>query len=370
MYILFPSKKHKQPKMHIGLPVAVFELMINAWFFGSLGLFNLFLGDMNFCAKVEYYALYLAVLPLAIFIYSVLDVPVIKRIIGIMTAIYAVFYVGATIIELSPIQLNYSDMLMYMHILAGTTLLLLVLAIFVGTKNETNNYISILRYGVFISMICGVVELIRFNLTKFVLQRTWLATHGLSGVAILVIAASLVIYLISISAEEYTLKVERKQLMALAYKDALTDMPNHAACYRRIEEMENQGIKVYSMVFIDLNNLKTANDVYGHETGDRLLKMTADHIKEVFSDNGFCARWGGDEFVACVFGEESLALKCIKEFQFLMKKEDESGSFPFEVSAACGCKHSDEQNYLEPIEAIRQSDELMYENKKMMKAGR
>ena len=357
-------------KMHIGFPISVFEFMINTWFFGSLGMFYLFVGNVDFCAKVEYYSLYLATLPLAFFIYSVLDVPVVKRVIGGVTLIYTVFYIVTLCIELSPIQLNYSDMLMYLHILAGTTILLLVIAIFVGTKHEKNNYISILRFGVLISMLCGVVELVRFNLTKFVFQKTWFATHGLSAVAIIVIAASLVIYLISITAEEYTLKVERKQLVALAFKDALTDMSNRAACYRRIEEMENQKIREYTMVFIDLNNLKTANDVYGHETGDRLLKTTANYIMEVFTDDGFCARWGGDEFVACVFGAESLALKHIKEFQLKMANEDASGSFPFKVAAACGCRHSDEDNYIEPIEAIRQADEIMYENKKMMKAAR
>ena len=357
-------------KMQVGLPIAVFEFVINAWFFGSLGMFYLLVGNKDFCAKVEYYALYFATIPLAFFIYSVLDVPVMKRIILVLMLIYTSFYVVTTIIELSPLQINYSTMMSGMHILAGITIIMLVVAIFAGTRHETNSYISILRYGVLISLLCGVVELVRFNLTKYLLRKTWFATHGLSAVAILIIAVSLVVYLISISAEEYTNKIERKQLIELAFKDALTDMPNRAECYRQIEKMEADKIREYSMVFIDLNNLKTANDVYGHETGDRLLKMTADHIKAVFSDNGFCARWGGDEFIACVVGEESLALKCIKEFQLLMNKENESGSFPFKVSAACGCRHSDEDNYLEPIEAIREADAIMYENKKMMKAGR
>ena len=53
-----------------------------------------------------------------------------------------------------------------------------------------------------------------------------------------------------------------------------------------------------------------------------------------------------------------------------MKKEDESGSFPFEVSAACGYICCTEAEYLPPMECIRLADAMMYENKKAMKAKR
>lgn len=357
-------------KMQLGLPIAFFELMINGWFFGSLRMFYLIFGNQEICAKAEYYSLYFAAIPLAVFIYTVLDVPAAKRFIVGVSGVYTLYYIVATFIELSPIQRNYSDMLTSMHLLSGITIVSLVIALFVGTRDKSNQYIFILRYGVLISMLCGILELARFNITRYLLQQSWVTTHGVSAVAILVIAVSLVIYLISVSADEYTAKVEQKQLMALAFKDALTGMPNRASCYKRIEEMEADGIKAYTMVFIDLNNLKVANDVHGHETGDRLLKFTADTIQDIFSEDGFCARWGGDEFVACVFGEESLALTKVKRFQMAMEEEDAKGSFSFKVSAACGCRNSSEENYLSPIEAIREADALMYENKKMMKAAR
>ncbi|MBQ8983019.1 MAG: diguanylate cyclase [Lachnospiraceae bacterium] len=367
--VYFTIQTIHRKKMQLGLPIAVFELLISAWFFGSLRMFYLIFGNIEFCSKVEYYALYLAPIPLTIFIYLVLDSPIGKKIIAGEFFVYLAFYLVATGIELSPVSINYSHMLSYMHLLAGIVIVGLVVGVFVGTKKNTNRNIYILRYGVMISMVCGILELIRFNVTKYVLQQSWVSTHGVSALAILVIAMSLVIYLISFSADEYTLKIERQQLMMLAYKDALTDMPNRASCYRRIEEMEEQGIREYTMVFIDLNNLKTANDVYGHETGDRLLKMTAGFIQDVFSEEGFCARWGGDEFVACVFGGEKNAAMKVMEFQKKMEETDQKGEFPFKVSAACGTMRSNDKKYLEPLEAIRQADAIMYENKKQMKAA-
>ena len=357
-------------KIQLGLPIALFELLINAWFFGSLRMFYLILGNMEFCSKVEYYSLYLAPLPLAAFIYTVVDVPFFKKLLKGIISVYTLYYVTATFIELSPIQRNYSDMLTSMHLLTGTTIVIMVVALFAGTKHKTNQYIFILRYGVLISMLCGILELARFNITKYILNKSWVSTHGVSAIAILVIAVSLVIYLISVSADEYTSEIERKQLMVLAYKDPLTDISNRAACYKSIEEMEEKDIKEYTMVFIDLNNLKVANDNYGHDIGDLLIKTVASHINETFSESGFCGRWGGDEFVACVFGSRKNAENLVEEFLNKIREEDKSGTFPFKVSAACGLVSSDAEDYLDPLEAIRQADAIMYENKKLMKAAR
>ncbi len=354
-------------KMQLGLPIAVFEFFINAWFFGSMGMFHLILGNREVCAKIEYYSLYIAPIPLAFFICTVLDETVIKKIVGIISKLYAVYYLVVTAIELSPMQMNYSDMLMSMHIFAAVLVVFLVIGLFFGTKSRRDRNIRILRGGVLISLFCGLMEILRFNVIKYALHLSWVSIYGTSVVAILTIAVALVVYLISFTTDEYTAKVEKKQLMLLAYRDALTEMPNRAACYRQIEEMESQGIKDYTMVFIDLNNLKLANDSYGHDMGDELLKMTADNIKAVFSENGFCSRWGGDEFVACVFGDENEAKERIQIFQNKMKEEDDSKRFPFQVSAACGDIRSSEEHYLAPVEAIRQADEIMYANKKQMK---
>ncbi len=302
-------------------------------------------------------------------IYYVVDVPLVKKMVTVVSLIYLLYYIIATAIELSPMERNYSDMLKSLHLLAGILLITLIFAIFLGTKDKSNNYIYILRYGILISMLCGIFELIRFNVTKFLMKKSWLTSHGLSSLAILVIALSLVIYLISFSTEEYTSKIEKEQLLLLAYKDALTGMPNRASCYKQIEEMEEKGIKEYTMIFIDVNNLKTANDKYGHETGDALLKMTADNITEIFSENGFCARWGGDEFVACVFDKEKKAKKLIEEFEKRIADEDAKGTFPFKVSAACGHKYINPSEYMDPLEAIREADGIMYENKKRMKSA-
>ena len=53
---------------------------------------------------------------------------------------------------------------------------------------------------------------------------------------------------------------------------------------------------------MDVDNLKTINDTYGHEMGDTALKLQATVLKEVFGPNDVIGRIGGDEFGVVALG--------------------------------------------------------------------
>ena len=53
----------------------------------------------------------------------------------------------------------------------------------------------------------------------------------------------------------------------------------------------------YSIVMFDSDNLKAVNDTYGHEAGNRLLKLTVNCIQQLLREYDVLARYGGDEFV-------------------------------------------------------------------------
>ena len=58
-------------------------------------------------------------------------------------------------------------------------------------------------------------------------------------------------------------------------------------------------------LFIDVDDFKGINDVYGHDEGDRVLRIVAEALREVCAEhNASFGRYGGDEFtVAYVVGE-------------------------------------------------------------------
>lgn len=61
-------------------------------------------------------------------------------------------------------------------------------------------------------------------------------------------------------------------------------------------------IKDMALLFIDVDGLKKINDIYGHRTGDRLIKAIAKTIASNVRNTDFVGRWGGDEFVVALAG--------------------------------------------------------------------
>ena len=53
----------------------------------------------------------------------------------------------------------------------------------------------------------------------------------------------------------------------------------------------------FAVVFIDLDKFKSANDTYGHEAGDNILKNVAVRLKNIIRSTDTVYRIGGDEFI-------------------------------------------------------------------------
>ncbi len=96
-------------------------------------------------------------------------------------------------------------------------------------------------------------------------------------------------------------EVAKNKAAHLAMNCSLTGLPNRNSFVERIEvEIENAERYGYEffMLNLDLNKFKEVNDVYGHHTGDALLKEVTSRFKQACRKGDFLARLGGDEFVA------------------------------------------------------------------------
>lgn len=86
----------------------------------------------------------------------------------------------------------------------------------------------------------------------------------------------------------------------ISITDGLTGLLNHMEFYRRLNETI-EGSKRYnysvSVLLIDIDHFKLFNDNYGHQVGDRVLKVIGEVIKTHIRAVDVCARYGGEEFV-------------------------------------------------------------------------
>lgn len=95
------------------------------------------------------------------------------------------------------------------------------------------------------------------------------------------------------------LTTKNRQLRKIALIDPLTGIFNRRFFFKRLEEeflrSERYG-EQFSLLFIDIDNLKPINDTYGHMAGDRVIKSLAKMLKQVGRQGDMACRLGGDEF--------------------------------------------------------------------------
>jgi diguanylate cyclase (GGDEF)-like protein len=87
----------------------------------------------------------------------------------------------------------------------------------------------------------------------------------------------------------------------LALHDPLTQLPNRRMFEDRIAELRKAGSQSsVALVYLDLDNFKAINDMFGHSGGDEVLCVIGQRLISEFAGAGFPARLGGDEFIVLV----------------------------------------------------------------------
>ncbi|HWK42022.1 MAG TPA: GGDEF domain-containing protein [Croceibacterium sp.] len=107
----------------------------------------------------------------------------------------------------------------------------------------------------------------------------------------------------------------RKRLNKLQHDadhDHLTGLPNRRAFEaefeRAVQEAKDSG-EALSLAFCDLDHFKQVNDVHGHDTGDRVLKLVAQELLNASGGSCHVSRHGGEEFVMLFRGATTAEAK-------------------------------------------------------------
>ncbi len=169
------------------------------------------------------------------------------------------------------------------------------------------------------------------------------------------------------------LNKEKKDILIVASTDGLTQIANRASFDKHLDEAlapTKPASKLVGVLMIDVDHFKQFNDTHGHQAGDEVLRAVAKAMQTAVADNGFVARFGGEEFAVIV--------RCDKESQCLAMGEKVRAAIDacsvewkgasLHVTASIGVATTTlTADHMTPEQLIELADKRLYEAKR---AGR
>ncbi|PVX75618.1 diguanylate cyclase (GGDEF)-like protein [Paraburkholderia unamae] len=187
-------------------------------------------------------------------------------------------------------------------------------------------------------------------------ERNWIALFALSGLAL-----GLLLNVLFVQERKKTFLVQR-ELARLAYRDALTEIPNRRSFMLAIDECRGRpSAAEYWLLLIDVDDFKQINDTSGHDVGDQVLIAAAQAIAHCATPH-VCGRLGGEEFGVIYSGDRQGAYTLAHRIRDAVASECRSGHT---VTVSIGIARIARQ--IGVPETFRLADRGLYEAKRQGK---
>jgi len=165
---------------------------------------------------------------------------------------------------------------------------------------------------------------------------------------------------------------QEELLQSAATTDPLTGISNRKWFEERVNQIvqaaaeSNQSIAI---VMVDIDHFKQVNDVYGHQTGDVVIKGVAEILNACKRQQDLLARYGGEEFIVCLpdSNPENTMLFCERVRREISNTTFRFGKEQIKVTASLGGVSDiiNQESNLQEMTAL--ADKALYHSKK---AGR
>lgn len=144
------------------------------------------------------------------------------------------------------------------------------------------------------------------------------------------------------------MKIE-KRLSYRAYYDDLTGLPNRTLIMEKLERLTTIEEGLFGIIYFDIDNFKSFNDIMGHEGGNQLIWQVSRRLGTKLVGHNSVARIGGDEFLILVEQAASreevveLCMELMNEFQTSVAVYDQNfyiyasmgiATYPFDGQSA------------------------------------
>ena len=205
-----------------------------------------------------------------------------------------------------------------------------------------------------------LMELLRACVVKFSwLQHQYATTFAASTIALL---AFCLIYVISRRIQSL-----ERSIHDLSLRDELTGLYNRRGFY----VLATQALRLaqrldarYSVIFIDMDNLKRVNDTFGHEVGSELLEEMSAILVTNFREIDIIGRLGGDEFVVAVNAGPADVALVIQRLETATKCANRLPDRLYQISFSYGHATSDSRKHQTLDELLGDADAIMYQTKR------
>lgn len=166
--------------------------------------------------------------------------------------------------------------------------------------------------------------------------------------------------------------VERKKLeerlLAASLTDELTGLLNRRgflAIAKKQVEIAKRNRRNFSILYLDLNEMKKINDEFGHKEGDQALLDIAEVLKKTFRVSDSIARMGGDEFIVLITEPHSSTIEKTfsQHIHDNLRIHNEQTAKGYRLAVSMGMAHYDPERACSLEELLSRADELMYQHK-------
>ena len=308
-------------------------------------LFWLFSDQPSFYTFIEYISLFS--LPAAIigFLTAAKQIP--HRKIAILIWIVNVGFVLVTTLLHMTNLAHICHFVPILHLLASLEGIYMIIALIISDykrSQRSGHFIkasrstAMLIIGLLLFLVCSVVDIIKFNVLKFVSVGEVNTSINFMTVGAFIFILCLIMNYFYHCIEFISETNIRRQLEGLAYSDSLTSLANRSKCELTMAELTGK----YTILSIDLDHLKYTNDNYGHAAGDSLISGFANILKNSFTDASLIGRMGGDEFIIILpYVNDERVHRDLLCFEDLMKHHN-SNKADIKYSASYGYASSTE----------------------------
>ena len=157
-------------------------------------------------------------------------------------------------------------------------------------------------------------------------------------------------------------------LRQLASIDPLTKVSNVARFYEELGALEKLAGD-FAVLVVDMDDLKSLNDRYGHQAGSLAIQTVANSLRRVVRGSDCVARFGGDEFVVVLRDADRAGAQIVANRLREILSEQEIPAAPdFPLNVSIGVAISGEDGTTSE-ELLAAADEAMYEEKRSHKAA-